>query len=123
MKKAGLVVMGFSYAGLALKSKKDGTYLVHTVCKDALRGAKESEKEIMKLTNATAYLRVKVTKGAKCNFSYSFDGTTFINTGEEFTAEVGRWKGAKVGLYCSRETQINDSGYADFDWFRVETLR
>ena len=121
--KAGLVVMGFSYAGLALKSKKDGIYLMHTVCKDALRGNKEAEKEIVKLTGATAYLRVRITKGAKCNFSYSLDGTTFINTGEEFTSEVGRWKGAKVGLFCTRQTQINDSGYADFDWFRVETVR
>src|SRR5688500_19517608 len=36
--KAGLVVMGFSYAGLALKNKKDGIYLVYTVCKGAQHG-------------------------------------------------------------------------------------
>ena len=29
--KAGLVVMGYSYNGLALKSKKDGIYLVQTL--------------------------------------------------------------------------------------------
>ncbi|HEY6956476.1 MAG TPA: hypothetical protein VI385_14600, partial [Flavisolibacter sp.] len=40
--------------------------------------------------------------------------------GEEFTAVVGRWIGAKVGIFCTRQTQINDSGWADFDWFRVE---
>ena len=34
--------------------------------------------------------------------------------------EVGRWKGAKMGLFCTRQTQINDSGYADVDWFRVD---
>jgi beta-xylosidase len=118
--KAGLVVMGFSYAGLALKSKKDGIYLVHTVGKDAVKGKDEKEKELMKMNSPTAYLRVKITKGAKCNFSYSFDGNSFTNTGEEFTAEVGRWIGAKVGLFCTRETQTNDSGYADVDWFRVE---
>ena len=48
------------------------------------------------------------------------DGRDFINVGEEFQAEVGRWIGAKMGLFCTRETQINDSGYADFDWFRVD---
>jgi beta-xylosidase len=120
--KAGLTVMGFSYAGLALKSKKDGIYLVHTLCKDAEKGKEEVEKELLKMTDATAYLRVKVTKGGKCQFSYSLDGKTFTKAGDEFTAEVGKWKGAKVGLFCTRQTQINDSGYADVDWFRVEPV-
>lgn len=118
--KAGLVVMGFSYASLALKSKKDGVYLVQTVCKDAEKGAKEKETTVMKTSSSTLYLRMKVGKGAKCNFSYSTDGKTFANTGDEFTAEVGRWIGAKVGLFCTRETHTNDSGYADVDWFRIE---
>ncbi|MBD0367813.1 MAG: glycoside hydrolase 43 family protein, partial [Flavisolibacter sp.] len=121
--KAGLVVMGFSYAGLALKSKKDGMYLVHTVCKDAEKGKAENEKVIMKMASPTAYLRVKVAEGAKCRFSYSLDGQNFTDTGDEFIAEVGRWIGAKVGLFCTRETQINDSGYADVDWFRVAPVR
>jgi beta-xylosidase len=121
--KAGLVVMGFSYAGLALKSRKEGIYLVQTLCKDAEKGKKEIEKELMKLSEPTIYFRVKVTRGAKCSFSYSLDGKTFTNTGEEFTAEVGRWKGAKVGVFCTRETNINDSGYADVDWFRVEPVQ
>jgi beta-xylosidase len=120
--KAGLVVMGFSYAGLALKSKKDGIYLVHTVCKDAEKGKSEKETTITKLTSPTAYLRVSVTKEAKCRFSYSLDGKTFVNASDEFTAEVGRWKGAKVGLFCIREGQINDSGFADVEWLRVEPL-
>ena len=120
--KAGLTVMGFSYAGLALKSKKDGVYLVSTICMDAEKGKAEVEKEILKMNDATAYLRVKVRKGGKCQFSYSLDGRTFQQVGDEFTAEVARWKGSKVGLFCTRETQINDSGYADFDWFRVDTV-
>ena len=120
--KAGLTVMGFSYAGLALKSKKDGLYLVSTICMDAEKGNTEVEKEVLKINDATAYLRVKVTKGGKCQFSYSVDGRTFQQVGGEFTAEVGRWKGSKVGLFCTRDTHINDSGYADFDWFRVEPV-
>jgi len=120
--KAGLVIMGYSYASVALKSKKDGVYLVYTVAKDAVKGKSETEKEIMKLTSPTAYLRVIVMNGAKCQFSYSLDGTKFTEIGEPFPAEVARWKGSKVGLFCTRESQINDSGYADFDWFRVEPI-
>lgn len=120
--KAGLTIMGFSYANVAIKTRKDGYYLVHTLCKDAVRGKEEVEKVIMKMNDSTAYLRVKVTNGAKCRFSYSLDGQKYMNVGEEFTAEVARWKGAKVGLFCTRQTQINDAGYADFDWFRLEPV-
>ena len=117
--KAGLTIMGFSYANVAVKSKKDGIYLVFTVGKDAEKGKAESEQVVTKLSSPTVHLRVKVSKGGKCDFSYSTDGAIFTNTGNTFTAEVGRWKGAKVGLFCTRETQTNDSGYADVDWFRV----
>jgi beta-xylosidase len=121
--KAGLVIIGSSYASITLKSKKDGLYLVYTLCKEADKGKPENETVISKVTDGTIYLRVKVMKGSKCRFSYSFDGKQFAETGEEFQAEVGRWKGAKAGLFCTRETQINDSGYADFDWFRVEQIQ
>jgi hypothetical protein len=35
----------------------------------------------------------------------------------------GKWIGAKAGLFCTRSAPVNDSGYADVDWFRVEPLR
>jgi beta-xylosidase len=121
--KAGLTMMGFSYASLTLKNKEDGIYLVYTVCKEADKGKPENETVIAKIPDGTVYLRVKMSKGAICKFSYSLDGKQFTEAGDEFKAEVGRWIGAKVGIFCTRETQINDSGYADFDWFRVEPLQ
>jgi beta-xylosidase len=121
--KAGLVIMGFSYASIALKSSKENINLVYTICKDAEKGKTETEKVITKMTSPTVYFRVKVTNGGKCRFSYSLDGNNFAQVGDEFTAEVGRWIGAKVGLFCTRQTQINDSGFADFDWFRVEPVK
>jgi hypothetical protein len=122
--KAGFAIMGLSYAGLALKSIKDGVInLVHFDSKDAGKGKAEIERIITKSITPDIYFRVKVTKGGKCNFSYSTDGQKFINAGEEFTAEPGRWKGAKIGIFCTRETTTNDSGYADFDWLRVEQLK
>jgi beta-xylosidase len=122
--KAGFAIMGLSYAGLALKSIKDGGInLIHIISKDAGKGKAEIERVISKLNSPDIYFRVKVTKGGKCIFSYSTDGQKFINAGEEFTAEPGRWKGAKIGLFCTREATTNDSGYADFDWVRVEPLK
>jgi len=120
--RTGLTIMGLSYAGVGLKSQKDGLYLIRFEAKDAGKGKEEVEQRIMKLESNTVYMRAVVTKGGKCRFSYSLDGTSFTNVGDEFIAEAGRWKGAKVGIFCTRENQTNDSGYADFDWFRVEPV-
>jgi beta-xylosidase len=121
--KAGLTVMGMSYAHLSIKNTKDGNYLIYAVCKDAARGRPEAETVIKKIETAELYLRVKITTGAQCVFSYSADGKNFITINETFTAEPGRWIGAKVGLFCTRTTQINDSGFVDVDWFRVEEVK
>lgn len=117
--KAGLIIMGQSYADIGIKSKKDGNYLVYSVCNGAHKGNAETETTLTKLDAANIYLRVVVGKGAKCKFSYSTDGQKFEEAGKEFQAEVGQWIGAKIGLFCTRESKINDSGYADFDWFRM----
>lgn len=116
--KAGLVVMGFSYAGLALRNKTDGIYLVYTLCKGANSGQQEVEKVMDTAGTGPVYLRVKVKAGAKCSFSYSMDGTSFTEVGEEFQAEPGRWIGAKVGLFATKDN-LARAGFADVDWFRV----
>lgn len=120
--KAGLTIMGLSYAAIFIRSSKEGNEVVYAVAKDAAKGKRETEKRLGKAPAFTLYFRVKVTAGGKCRFSYSADGNTFTDAGEEFTAEPGRWKGAKVGLFCVRDSQTNDAGYADVDWFRVEPV-
>ena len=120
--KAGLIIMGQSYAGIAFKSGSKGLKLVHLLCKNAKQGKPETEKELTSITQKEVYLRIRVQKGAICQFSYSLDGTTYTDAGAPFQAEAGLWIGAKIGLFATRTVQINDSGYADFDWFRVEPL-
>src|SRR5665647_278355 len=121
--KAGLTIMGMSYANIALESKSDGNYLVYTDCKDADKGNTETERIISNVINDQIYLRVSVESGGKCHFSYSLDGSSYINIIREFNAVPGKWIGAKVGIFCTRKSQTNDSGYADFDWFRLEPLQ
>lgn len=117
--KSGLVVMGLSYAAIVVKSKKDGLYLVYNTCKNADKGKDESEMQLGKLSGKDVYFRVAVSNGASCKFSYSLNGVDFIEVKDTFTAEPGKWIGAKVGLFCIRDQQINDSGFVDVDWFRV----
>jgi beta-xylosidase len=118
--KAGLAIMGLSYADIGLMSKSDGNYLVYSVCKDANKGNKEKNEALAKIHSGTIFLRVIVEAGGVCHFSYGFDGKSFTGINEQFTAVPGRWIGAKVGIFCTREDQTNDSGYADFNWFRIE---
>ncbi|MCF2447661.1 glycoside hydrolase 43 family protein [Dyadobacter sp. CY345] len=122
--KTGLVVMGLSYAGLYLKTTKTGIELTQVVCQKAAEDKPEKETMIAKLkTGDPVFLRVQVSKNGICQFSYSIDGQDYKIAGDTFKAEPGRWIGAKLGIFCSRDTQTNDSGYADFDWFRVEAAK
>ncbi|HEV8512701.1 MAG TPA: glycoside hydrolase, partial [Cyclobacteriaceae bacterium] len=102
-----------------LANKKDGIYIVYSVCEDAMKGGVENELVISKVTDKTIYLRVTVSKNAKCVFSYSLDGKKYEGIKSEFQARPGRWVGAKMGLFATRTSTINDAGYADFDWFRI----
>ncbi len=121
--KTGLVVMGKSFAYIGLKSTKEGLKLVYSICEKANTGASEQEKVITNIDkDATVYLRTKVNRGGKTTFSYSLDGKKFIPVSPDFQAVEGHWIGAKVGIFCTRNTQINDSGYADYDWFRVDKI-
>jgi len=121
--KAGLVIMGLSYAGIYLRSVKDGMELVQAVC---MKASDDKQEKTMVLGRFKAgepvYLRAEVKAGGICSFSYSTDNQKYIPAGEAFKADVGKWIGAKIGLFCTRDTQTNDSGYADFDWFRVEPV-
>lgn len=117
--RTGLVVMGEDYAYISLVSKEDGIYLVYATAKEAHKESAENEKIIGKLNGKEVSLRVNVSEGAKCQFSYSENGKKFKEVGDVFTAVPGRWIGAKVGIFATREDKINDAGYADYDWFRI----
>lgn len=117
--RTGLIIMGVDYAGISLMKKDGKLQLLYGSCLKADKGAAEEQEVLKTIEGNTCWFRVKVDNGAVCRFSYSTDGTTFINAGTPFTAQPGRWVGAKIGLFCTRNTQINDSGFADYDWFRI----
>lgn len=122
--RAGFAVVGEDYSQLFVKHNKGKQTLHYGSCKQGLTGGKESVQEITSVPDQQyIYLRVKVNKGAICQWYYSLDGKKYTAVGEAFTAQPGKWIGATLGLYAIRDNQINDSGYAEFDWFRVEPLK
>lgn len=118
---AGLVIMGLSYAALRVQNSGEGLNLVYVTCDAADKGTAETVTRLAIVTDKI-YLRVRVTRGAMTEFSYSLDGKTFNKAGAPFKARPGKWVGAKIGIFCTRDTTTNDAGYADFDWFRAEPL-
>ncbi|HET6977206.1 MAG TPA: hypothetical protein VFI24_12835 [Pyrinomonadaceae bacterium] len=92
---------------------------MRVVCLDAPKGGDEKETGVVELKHRSVYLRVSVVEGAVCQFSYSFDGKSFVGLGEKFTAQPGMWIGAKVGLFAIAPAGATNYGYADYDWFRV----
>jgi len=133
--RAGLVIMGMNYATLCIENGNNGLTLNQISCKKADKGTSEVINASLAIKLSTVFLRVEVRQSktknsdginqpkATCTFSYSLDGTTFTGIGTPFEALEGKWIGAKVGLYCSRPKPLNDSGYADVDWFRISALK
>lgn len=120
-KRAGLVIMGSDYACVYITKNNQRFSLAGAVCANALQNGKEQVIEEQPLQTDTVYLRVKVlSPDARCRFSYSIDGNRFVPVGNEFKAKPGKWIGAKVGLFAVSLMNAETSGYADFDWFRIE---
>jgi beta-xylosidase len=118
--KAGLAIMGASYSYLAVERTASGYRVVKVTCQNAAKGGKETEEGSANCSGEPLLLRVKVSDGASCQFSYGRDGKEFISVGEAFTASASRWMGAKVGLFSEAQGDRESRGYADFDWFRYE---
>lgn len=125
----GLIVFGEDYSYIAIEQGKDGSLkLVQRLMKDA-RTSKDGETEIasIPIDQKKVYFRTKVEMlqniepfDAKVTFYYSTDGKIFKAFGKVFKPSAGRWVGAKIGLFAMGTKSINDSSYADYDWFRVE---
>ena len=118
--KTGLIVMGLDYAYLALEKRPDGVHVTQRLCKDADQGSAEEQGPDQPLSTSDVFLRVRVSGEAVCQFSYSADGTQFLPIGEPFKARKGKWIGAKVGIFAIRSGMTNETGYADYDWFRID---
>jgi len=117
--KAGLTTMAMSYGSIAVKHKTDGNYIVFTTCDKADRDGKEVEKELVKLNQKDVYFRMQFKADTTYAFSYSLDGKSFIDAGS-LKAVPGKWIGIKMGLFITSDVKINDAGYIDVEWFRVE---
>lgn len=118
--RAGLVVFGNKWYWLALEKTRNGEQL------SLYSGADHKQLNNIQLELSLpyrgefCYMKVNVKKGGLCTFSFSADGSNYSGFGFSFQAVEGTWVGAKVGLVCQNPNMADSSGFADFDWFRME---
>ena len=118
--KFGLVMLGSDYRYISLEKKDKGIYVVSRENLKADKNSVEIEEADFPVNGTDFYLEVKVEKGGTCYFSFSENGEKFTSISKSFTAKPGRWVGAKLGVFCTRNNNTNDAGFADIDWFRIE---
>ncbi|RXK56171.1 glycosyl hydrolase 43 family protein [Oleiharenicola lentus] len=119
----GLIVFGYAYSWIGLRARDNGLALVWATRPEAAKGAPQEEHLLIERLQSPVWLSVLVHPGARCQFAFSTDGTTFTDTGREFTATEGHWVGAKIGLFAAAPAAAAATGHADFDWFRVQPLQ
>jgi hypothetical protein len=108
------------YAYVSVEKKPEGLFISQTTVKDAEKGTAETTSTVTAIKNNTFYFRVKVSEDSTARFSFSEDGVNFIAIGGSFTAKKGKWIGARVGVFAVRAGMSRETGYADFDWFRID---
>jgi beta-xylosidase len=112
--QAGLIVFGYHYAWIGLRQTAAGLRLVQITHGDATNSGVERVSAEFAAQSSRVVLRVIVRPDASCHFWHSEDGESFRAIGDEFRASVGKWVGAKIGLFASACPPAALSGYADF---------
>lgn len=109
--QSGVVIMGRDYCRLAVELLEDNFVLRQVICHDADQGGREESTLIADIParryNAGALdnyechitFRIQCQQGALCTLSYSLDGQHFTPLPQTFQARVGKWIGAKYGVY------------------------
>ncbi|MBB6346320.1 glycoside hydrolase family 43 protein [Nonomuraea muscovyensis] len=105
--RAGLTVLGFTCADVAVEATPDGTAVV---CGDA---------PPVPVAGGTAVtLGARIDAGAVVTF-LADTGDGLREIGEPFPATPGRWVGAVLGLYAAAHGDT-PTGHADFAFFTVQ---
>ncbi len=119
--KFGLVLFGRSYFYISVTKKDDGNYISFTTGLNSDKDSAEVTDNISKKVEGDLiYLRLAMVENQVGIFYYSTNGVDFYQLGSYVAATPGKWVGAKLGLFFTRNDITNDAGYVDIDWFRIE---
>jgi len=120
--RTGLIMMGQDYGYISIEQENGDLIIAQRTCMDAEGGGSEKTVGTADVDTNTVYLRITVEEAPEfppCTFSYSTDGQNFTQIGKLFNAKQGKWIGAKIGMFATREIHYRDAAFADYDWFRI----
>ena len=106
---AGVIIVGESFATLALEKKDAGNQLVLRI-----NGVVKFVQDTMP---GSVKLRVSVKDDGWCQFSFA-TADNFVTLPHIFPAKQGKWIGAKLGLYSLKRIKAAPAGQVDVDYFR-----
>jgi hypothetical protein len=117
------------YASITIEKTNEGYRVVQTTCLKADKGSPEEVVASAPVSATTLFFRVtvrpedekEIVPRVLCSFAYSLDGKRYTTIGKEFVAREGQWVGAKIGVFALGGVRATRLGYADFDWFRIES--
>ncbi len=124
--RAGLAVLGASYAWAGLTRTANGTFLV---CRTASAG--DPERDTIAPTpvppdhdgeTVSATIAVDVDPEGRCQFFASTGTQPLQPVGAPFTATAGQWVGATLGLFAAAPPLAPDSGHAHVASFHLSDI-
>jgi xylan 1,4-beta-xylosidase len=116
---AGNGIMGRVMYQLGVRKKADGFWL------EMRQGGREGETVVDSLPVKTdkIYLRTEVTKQGSLLFYYSLDNLEYNRLGPEGVSNFWGFLGIRHALCCYNLNKGATGGYADFDYFELESNR
>jgi beta-xylosidase len=115
--RAGLVVLGFSYAWVGLQRTGSGLKLVYRTA--ATDTSEVDAADPIPVSGDRVRLQLQVSAGGVCWFAADPDGQGLRAIGGQFTATQGKWIGATLGLFGTAPDGSSGRDTATFDWFLV----
>lgn len=119
----GLIIFGQTYSYIGITETDTGRIILQRQCFNARGGGAETTvaNSVYSISDSPVYLRMALSSGGKCDFSYSLNGIEYKAIGSSVTTDEGRWIGAKTGLFCHRPyDNTGNPGYADYEWFDLD---
>ncbi|MFT6867132.1 MAG: beta-xylosidase [Cyclobacteriaceae bacterium] len=118
--ETGVLVFGLDYAGISLEKSDNDIVVKQIQCIQADRGLFPETNEKVSLEDSNEFwLKITVSNGYS-TFQYSTNGKQYLSLGSKFKLREGKWVGAKLGLYSTRQQTTGISGSAEYDWVRIE---
>lgn len=117
--ETGLILYGYDYAWLGLRSIQGKIQLVYETCLDTLNNCDPNTRIVQSMDGSSVELKVLIDQNALARFAWRVtkNESWHLLDIPEFQVKQGRWVGARVGLFAQSSVK---GASADVDYFHVD---